>query len=446
VRTGSEIAEPSGVLEIVSSQGDFSLVHQPLGRETPAADEYALAFTVTEAMARGSESVVEVRMWASGTMTASMSSVTIECLTGPAAAPTPCRPVVRRSTQPQAVEEWLPLLSIGEAGERFNGLVRTRPRQSGPIVFGPGQYLLPGRYRVRIRMAVEAGEAAGEGTLAVLEVVSASGSVCLARQTLSLEQPGKRDHTLFIVVTEAMAPGPESCVEVRVRTAGMVTATISSVSVWCTSGDALAENGSESQDDRASRRHPLSRTPVSDVRDIVVATSIPPEISRRDAGREVGRHYQTECVRSWIASGFRVLSLNQPEEIPELSDRHPGVRFIPISRDASWLSGRKNPLIADLLTALASQPEPIVGIINSDILLEAPERWRPIIGADIVNSVVMGHRCDIESRSSVVGPRFTRGFDYFFFERNAIGDILEGAPAFALGLPWWIIGCPWRWA
>src|SRR5439155_25336785 len=118
--------------------------------------------------------------------------------------------------------------------------------------------------------------------------------------------------------------------------------------------------------------------PVACVSGIVVATSIPPNVVRYENGCNVGQKYQRDCIESWLRAGFRVISLNFPDEIPELASRHPEIDFTPIDRDNSAILGRRTPLLLDILTALEDQKEEIVGIVNADILLEA-EDWTSII-------------------------------------------------------------------
>src|SRR4051812_19506683 len=104
--------------------------------------------------------------------------------------------------------------------------------------------------------------------------------------------------------------------------------------------------------------------------DIVIATSIPPKLSRINDGRPFGEDYQDLCIRSWRQCGFRILSVNHPGEIEVLSPRYPEVSFVPVHRDAREMSGRQTPYIADLLSALADRAEAVAGIANSDILFE----------------------------------------------------------------------------
>src|SRR5215510_10906314 len=68
--------------------------------------------------------------------------------------------------------------------------------------------------------------------------------------------------------------------------------------------------------------------------DIVVATSIPPRLSRTNDGVSVGDEYQRLCVESWFACGFKVLSVNPREEIEPLARRFPEIEFVPVDSDA----------------------------------------------------------------------------------------------------------------
>lgn len=170
---------------------------------------------------------------------------------------------------------------------------------------------------------------------------------------------------------------------------------------------------------------------------IAVATSIPPALSRRDAGRAMDSEYQTLCVRSMLDSGFRVLSVNHADEIPPLAARYPQVSFIETTRDASALSGRRTPYIADLLHALLNVPEPVAGIINSDVVFEPSDAWRTWLPGAADNALVMGQRHDATSLTDGTFRKYYWGFDFFFFAREAARELLDSAMPYAMGLAWW---------
>ena len=170
---------------------------------------------------------------------------------------------------------------------------------------------------------------------------------------------------------------------------------------------------------------------------IIIATSIPPNLSRRNAGRAMDADYQKLCLRSWLECGFRVLSVNHPDEIPALARSYPEVSFVAIDRDARAVSGRPTPYIADLLRALLEAPEPIAGIINSDIVFEPTPAWRSHLPRALDSAVIAGQRYDATSLLDGTFRQYYWGFDYFFFQRNAARDLVETAMPFAMGLPWW---------
>jgi tetratricopeptide (TPR) repeat protein len=170
---------------------------------------------------------------------------------------------------------------------------------------------------------------------------------------------------------------------------------------------------------------------------IAVATSIPPVLSRRNAGRAIDSEYQKLCLRSWLDCGFRVVSVNHLDEIAGLASIYPEVSFVATNRDASAVSGRRTPYIADLLCALIDTPEPVVGIINSDLVFEPSAAWREEMLRAVGGAVVTGQRHDATSLLEGTFRKYYWGFDFFFFDIKAARDLLETAMPFAMGLAWW---------
>lgn len=170
---------------------------------------------------------------------------------------------------------------------------------------------------------------------------------------------------------------------------------------------------------------------------IAVVTSIPPALSRRNAGRAIDSEYQKLCVRSWSSCGFRVLSVNHEDEIPALAALYPEVAFSATTRDASAISGRRTPYIADLLRAVVDAPEPVLGIINSDLVFEPSTTWREGLPRRVANALVTGQRHDATSLLEGTFRKYYWGFDFFFFDIKAARDLLETAMPFAMGLAWW---------
>jgi len=167
---------------------------------------------------------------------------------------------------------------------------------------------------------------------------------------------------------------------------------------------------------------------------IAVATSIAPSLTRKDGDHPLPE-YQALCVQSWIANGFRVISINDPEEIPALAQCHPEVTFVPTSRNAGQWTGRKNPYIADLLLALKDASEPVLGIINSDLIFEPSSTWVQRLPSLVESNMVVAHRYNANSLSEGALRRYD-GLDCFFFDKTTALDALEDATPYAMGVPW----------
>jgi tetratricopeptide (TPR) repeat protein len=160
-----------------------------------------------------------------------------------------------------------------------------------------------------------------------------------------------------------------------------------------------------------------------------------------NAGRPM-QDYDRLCVQSWIASGFRVLAINDREEIPALAARHPEIAFVPAERDARALFGRNTPFIAEMMSILARQPEPVLGIINSDLLFEPVSAWQTLAPIIARKTVATGQRYDTRMLAGGALHRYLPGFDYFFFDHGAANALAETILPFCIGLPWWDYWCP----
>ena len=170
---------------------------------------------------------------------------------------------------------------------------------------------------------------------------------------------------------------------------------------------------------------------------VVVATSIPPSLVRRNAGHAIDNAYQRLCLNSWLDCGFRVISVNHTDEIADLARAYPEVSFVPATGDASAVSGRRTPYVADLLRTLIQAPEAVSGIINSDLVFEPSTAWRTWLPSTVGDAVITGQRHDATSMLDGTFRKYYWGFDFFFFDRKGAQDLLETAAPFAMGLPWW---------
>jgi len=165
----------------------------------------------------------------------------------------------------------------------------------------------------------------------------------------------------------------------------------------------------------------------------VVATSLPPR------GVEVGQ----DAVGSWLERGFRVISVNTPEERDHLAPSFPGVEFHLCSETAKPQFGKDYQYLDALLDALDKTGEPICGIVNADIILRGePAAWDQFCAA-AATKFVYGSRVNVRAKDDPLGRLLEPGFDYFFFPKELLTRIprtgfIIGQPAWDVFLPAWV--------
>ncbi|MAV88629.1 MAG: hypothetical protein CMM67_10335 [Rhodospirillaceae bacterium] len=160
--------------------------------------------------------------------------------------------------------------------------------------------------------------------------------------------------------------------------------------------------------------------------EITIATSINPD-SRIDI--------QKEAIESWIKAGFRVVSLNETNEIKKLSNTFRNIDFIPQIRTAKALFAKPYIYISDILAYLKTQNSRISGIINSDIYFKNTESFSSFLIQEAENSLIFGPRLEVKTFKSSDGKMDPFGFDYFIFDKKLMSDWKESR--FCIGLPSW---------
>ncbi len=127
--------------------------------------------------------------------------------------------------------EWLPIMTVGRAGERNHAGICAKPGQTGHLVYGPYVKLGAGNYRVRVRWSagrplrtVPRGQ-----PLVTIEAVSHYGKSYLAKRELWVEDYDRLEHELLFRI--GGRPPRASPVEVRVWTSGTLPLTVSSIIV-----------------------------------------------------------------------------------------------------------------------------------------------------------------------------------------------------------------------
>ncbi|MGL5082744.1 MAG: glycosyltransferase family 2 protein [Microcoleaceae cyanobacterium] len=162
--------------------------------------------------------------------------------------------------------------------------------------------------------------------------------------------------------------------------------------------------------------------------EIVLVTSIAPK----------GFEKQSAAIDSWISLGFKVISLNNYEEVQQLQPLYEGIKgieFHTVSRDARQEAGRPLVYVDDVFQYLRENGTDICGIINSDIQLKADRNFMSFVLDHAKESMVFGSRVDIDAQEHLDGEVFIHGFDVFFLNKDFLN--LFPPSKFCLGLPWW---------
>jgi tetratricopeptide (TPR) repeat protein len=144
--------------------------------------------------------------------------------------------------------------------------------------------------------------------------------------------------------------------------------------------------------------------------------------------------HQHGAVDSWLAQGFKVLSLNTADEITALEPHFSNVEFAMAERDASAAYGKPYVYFDDVLACLESREGRFGGIINSDIYLVA-DGLKSYIIRHSDSSFLYGCRVDVQSMQHLDGRFFELGYDYFFFDKEILCEYPPDD--FCIGLPWW---------
>lgn len=142
---------------------------------------------------------------------------------------------------------------------------------------------------------------------------------------------------------------------------------------------------------------------------------------------------QQKSVASWIALGFRIVSLNLPDESARMKPLFEQVVFREIDRPAANGLGSRIYL-KEILRVIDDLPGQVFGIVNSDIKFSCDEGFAVFIAEQAEDAVVYGSRIDIDGQSGVTSSN-SAGFDYFFFNKSVLPEFTD--IPFALGMPYW---------
>ncbi len=175
---------------------------------------------------------------------------------------------------------------------------------------------------------------------------------------------------------------------------------------------------------------------------MLLITSAFPFLKRLDEnGVDVGQDLVRDCILSWQANGFDVLSVHNEAERDRIGAGLPGVTYRFVQEDLPP-GARKMPSLAAVLSDLP--PNEPIGIINADLFmprcLDLAERMDRLAR----ESTLIMHRWEVPSITRRKGKRFDLGVDLFAFTPSLIAPALEGLikRPYQLGVPWWDYALP----
>ena len=175
---------------------------------------------------------------------------------------------------------------------------------------------------------------------------------------------------------------------------------------------------------------------------MLLITSAFPKLKRLDErGDNVGEQLVGQCLRSWQANGFRIVSVHNAAEKALLGDGFPGVEYRFVEEDLGP-GARKTPSFAALFAGL-DKDEP-VGLVNADISMAPFPGFADRLAAVAADHTAVMHRWEVPSLTGRQGRRFDLGVDLIAFTPGRLAGVIERFTAlgYQLGVPWWDYAFP----
>ncbi|MEQ8223325.1 MAG: glycosyltransferase, partial [Candidatus Eremiobacterota bacterium] len=161
---------------------------------------------------------------------------------------------------------------------------------------------------------------------------------------------------------------------------------------------------------------------------VPVATSIAPKRNMEQ---------QINALLTWKKAGFSIISFNSVKEIQQIQPFFPDITFVEVSNTGEQEFGKPYIYLTEILNYFRNINSNILGLVNSDIYLNTSGDFLSFICTEASEAFVFGSRMDVESLEDKNGTMYTRGFDFFFFDKSFLSLYPSGDVKFCLGLPWW---------
>jgi hypothetical protein len=172
------------------------------------------------------------------------------------------------------------------------------------------------------------------------------------------------------------------------------------------------------------------------VTELALATSIPPAMRRPGpGGAEAGPAWRAACAASWVAPGWRVMTLNPAAEHDRLGDLPAGIETVAAQPGVAETYGRPGAWIADALAQALATGAPVVGLVNADIMLDLDAAQRAALAGRAAHAMLACNRMDLLHAGQGEGAVYRYGYDLVLMPRTVAARI--DMSGFAFGVPWW---------
>lgn len=126
---------------------------------------------------------------------------------------------------------------------------------------------------------------------------------------------------------------------------------------------------------------------------------------------------QLRAVKSWRDYGYKVVSLNHPEEIKALEKFKEYVTFIPTTRTNEILFKKPYVLISAIIDYIKDSKEEYSLVLNSDIIIEDKLKFTSEIKRISEQGVIVMNRHDFNDDTDNA-KAYELGFDGFFINKK----------------------------
>lgn len=152
-------------------------------------------------------------------------------------------------------------------------------------------------------------------------------------------------------------------------------------------------------------------------------------------GHNIGKEYAAACLESWLASGFRPVTINSAFEDPSWMVDQGMLEQRKLSRDAQSDYGKPLPYLSDILKEMKRACSGVVALTNADIVVNLSPEDQAALGNLPRGEFVISKRTEVAELSLEALSEHWGGYDFFAFHAEDLPDLDTDILVF--GQPWW---------